>query len=40
MPIEIEDHIVPHFKATIDAKVEPGGLECDVNFFPTRLGQS
>ena len=31
MPIEIEDHTVPHFKATINAKVEPGGLECDFD---------
>ena len=29
MPAEIEVHRVPHFKGTINAKVEPEGLESD-----------
>ena len=29
MPVEIEVHTVSHFKATINVKVEPEGLECD-----------
>ena len=29
MPVEIEVHTVPHFEATIDAKVEQEGLECN-----------
>ena len=33
VPIEIEVNIVPHFKATINAKVEPEGLECDGIFI-------
>ena len=33
MPVEVEVHTVPHFKATINAKVEPEGLECDGIFI-------
>ena len=32
MPVEIEVHTVPHFKATINTKVEPEGLESDGIF--------
>ena len=32
MPVEEEAHTVPHFKAPVNAKVEPGGLECDDTF--------
>ena len=28
MPVEVEAHTVPHFKAPINAKVELWGLEC------------
>ena len=28
-PVEIEVHTVPHFKITINTKVEPERLECD-----------
>ena len=33
MPVEIESRTVSHFKATINAKVEPEGLESDVIFI-------
>ena len=33
MPVEIEVHTVPHFKASINAKVEPERLECDGIFI-------
>ena len=33
MPVEIEVHTVSCFKATINAKVEPEGLECDGIFI-------
>ena len=39
VPVEIESRTVSHFKATINAKVEPEGLESDGIFFPTMLGQ-
>ena len=32
-PVEIESHTVSHFKATINAKVEPKGLESDGIFI-------
>ena len=38
MPVEIEVHTVPHFKGTINAKVESEGLECDDFLFFTKLG--
>ena len=33
MPVEIESCTVSHFKATINAKVEPEGLESDGIFI-------
>ena len=33
VPVEIESPTVSHFKATINAKVEPEGLECDGIFI-------
>ena len=33
MLVEVEVYTVPHFKATINAKVEPEGLECDDIFI-------
>ena len=33
MPVEIESRTVSHFKATINAKVEPVGLESDGIFI-------
>ena len=33
MPVEIEVHTVSHFKASINAKVEPKRLECDGIFI-------
>ena len=32
LPVEIENHTVPHFKGTINAKVELEGLGCDSIF--------
>ena len=32
MPVEIKVHTVPHFKAPVNAKVEPWGLEGDGMF--------
>ena len=32
VPIEIEVHTVPHFKAPLNAKIEPGRLECGDTF--------
>ena len=32
MPIEIEVHTVPHFKAPVNVKVELRGLECSGPF--------
>ena len=42
MPVEIEAHTVPHFKAIINSNVEGEGLESSVMAFssPTKLGQS
>ena len=34
VPVQIEVDTVPHFKATINAKVEPEGLESDGIFIP------
>ena len=33
VPVEIEIHTVPHFKATINTKVEPEQLGCDGIFI-------
>ena len=33
MPVEIGGHTVPHFKTPVNAKVEPGGLECGGTFM-------
>ena len=33
MSVEIEVHTAPHFKAIINAKVEPEGLVCDGIFI-------
>ena len=33
MAVEIGSHTVSHFKATINAKVGPEGLECDGIFI-------
>ena len=33
MPVEIEGHTVPHFKATMNVKVEPEGLEHEGIFI-------
>ena len=32
VPIEVEVHTVPHFKAPVNAKVGPGGLKCGGTF--------
>ena len=40
MPIEIEVHVVPHFKATINAKVKPERLGQMAFLFPTKLSQN
>ena len=32
MPVDVEAHTVPHFKAPVNAKVELWGLECDGTF--------
>ena len=33
MPVEVEVHTVPHFKAPFNAKVELWGLECGGTFI-------
>ena len=33
MPVEVEVHTVPHFKAPVNAKVELWGLECGGTFI-------
>ena len=33
MPVEVELHTVPHFKAPVNAKVELRGLECGGTFI-------
>ena len=33
MSVEIEVHTVPHFKASIDAQLEPQKLECHGTFI-------
>ena len=33
IPVEIEGHTVPHFKAQFNAKVVPWGLEGDGTFM-------
>ena len=32
LQFEVEVHTVPHFKAPVNAIVEPGGLECSGTF--------
>ena len=32
VPVEVEVHKVPHFKAPVNAKVEPGELDCSSIF--------
>ena len=39
MAVEIESHTVSHFKAPINAKVGPDGLECDGILSPNKVGQ-
>ena len=39
MPVEIEVHTVPHFKGTINAKMEPEGLECNGISIFYQVGQ-
>ena len=33
MPVEVEVHTVPHFKAPVNAKVELWKLQCDGTFI-------
>ena len=33
VPVEIRIHTVPHFKATINAKLQPKRLECSVTYL-------
>ena len=33
MPVEVEVHTVPYFKAPVSSKVEPRQLECSSLFY-------
>ena len=33
VPVEVEVHTVPHFKAAVNAKVGPRGLKCGSTFM-------